>query len=199
MIGRWTDLFISAVASPANQPVVGRSIQAIAGMRGCEPIDVVLDLLVVERGAVNMLEFNQSLANLRQTLTHPLSHIISDGFYVTGRPHPRLHGTFAELLGGICREKRWMELPEAVRKITSRPAGRYGLRGRVEAGYYADLVVFDAARIGSLATYEKPEQPPEGIHYVLREGRVTVRPEKLVAPDLLPLPPGAPHEAPPKP
>ena len=113
MAHRWTDLFISAVASAANQPVVGLSIQAIADMRGCEPIDVVLDLLVEERGAVNMLEFNQSPENLRQTLTHPLSNIISDGFYVNGRPHPRLHGTFPELLGGICREKRWMELPEA--------------------------------------------------------------------------------------
>jgi len=183
MAHRWTDLFISAVASAANQPVVGRSIQAIAEMRACEPIDVVLDLLVEESGAVNMLEFNQSPENLRQALTHPLSNIISDGFYVNGRPHPRLHGAFAELLGGVCREKRWMELPEAVRKITSYPAERFGLRGRgrVSAGYYADLVVFNAGRIGSPATYERPEQPPEGIHYVLREGRVTVRPGKSVA------------------
>ena len=183
MAHAWTDLFISAVASAANQPVVGQSIQAIAGMRESEPIDVVLDLLVEEKGAVNMLEFNQSLDNLRQTLTHPLSNIISDGFYVRGRPHPRLHGTFAELLGGICREKNWMKLPEAVRKITSRPAERFGLRGRgrIAAGYYADLVVFDAARIGSPATYERPAQPPAGIHYVLREGRITVRSGELVA------------------
>jgi dihydroorotase/N-acyl-D-amino-acid deacylase len=183
MAHRWTDLFISAVASAANQPVVGRSIQAIAEMRACEPIDVVLDLLAEERGAVNMLEFNQSLENLRQTLTHPLSNVISDGFYVTGRPHPRLHGAFAELLGGICREKRWMALPEAVRKVTSYPAARFGLRGRghVATRYLADLVVFDPERIGSPATYEKPEQPPEGIHYVMHEGRITVRPGKLVA------------------
>lgn len=183
MAHRWTDLFISAVASEANQPIVGQSIQAIAEMRAREPIDVVLDLLVEERGAVNMLEFNQSRENLRQTLTHPLSNIISDGFYVTGRPHPRLHGTFPELLGGICREKRWMDLPEAIRKITSRPAERFALcgRGRIESGYYADLVVFDAARIGSPATYASPEQPPEGIHYVLREGCVTIRSGKPAA------------------
>src|SRR5205823_4038589 len=144
----------------------------IAEARGCEPIDAALDLLVEENGAVNILEFNQSSENLRQTLTHPLSNIVSDGFYVSGRPHPRLHGTFPELLGGICREKRWMDLPEAVRKITSRPADRFGLRdrGRVQPGCYADLVIFDAGRIGSPATYERPEQPPDGIHYVLREG-----------------------------
>ena len=140
-------------------------------------IEVVLDLLVEERGAVNMLEFNQSPENLRQTLTHPLSNIISDGFYVTGRPHPRLHGTFAELLGGVCRERRWMDLPEAIRKITSRPAERFGLRGRgrIEPGYHADLVVFDPVRIGSPATYERPEQPPVGIHYVLCDGEFTFR------------------------
>jgi dihydroorotase/N-acyl-D-amino-acid deacylase len=177
MAHRWTDLFIAAVASAANQRVVGRSIQEIAELRACEPIDVVLDLLEEERSAVNMLEFNQSLENLRQTLTHPLSNIISDGFYVTGRPHPRLHGTFPELLGAICRERRWMELPDAIRKITSRPAERFGLRDRglVRAGYYADLVIFDAARISSSATYDRPEQPPEGIHYVLRDGEFTVR------------------------
>ena len=183
MAHRWTDLFISAVASEANAPAVGLSIQAIAERRGCEPIDVVLDLLIEERGAVNMLEFNQSQENLRQTLTHPLSNIISDGFYVTGRPHPRLHGAFAELLGGVCREKGWMELPEAVRKVTSAPADRFGLRGRgrVAPGNYADIVVFDAARVGSPATFERPEQPPEGIHYVLREGRITVGPERSLA------------------
>ncbi len=183
MAHHWTDLFISAVASEVNAPVVGLNIQAIAEMRGCEPIDVVLDLLVEERGTVNMLEFNQSEENLRQTLTHPFSNVISDGFYVTGRPHPRLHGAFAELLGGVCREKRWMELPEAVRKVTSAPAERFRLRGRgqVEPGYYADLVVFDAARVGSPATFDRPEQPPEGIHYVMREGRITVKPENSVA------------------
>jgi N-acyl-D-amino-acid deacylase len=69
-----------------------------------------------------------------------------------------------------------MELPEAIRKITSRPAECFGLadRGRVGEGLRADLVVFDADRIGSPATYERPEQPPEGIHCVLRNGGFTV-------------------------
>jgi len=181
MAHRWTDLFISAVASAANQQLVGLSIQAVAEARGCQPIDAVLDLLLEECGAVNMLEFNQSLENLRQTVTHPLSNIISDGFYVNGRPHPRLHGAFAEFLGGVCREKRWLELPEAVRKITSRPAERFGLagRGRVSEGCIADLVVFDPETVGSPATYDRPEQPPRGIHYVLSAGKLTVRAGKI--------------------
>jgi dihydroorotase/N-acyl-D-amino-acid deacylase len=173
MAHRWTDLVISAVASERNRPVVGLTIQAIAELRRSEPIETVFDLLVEERGAVNMLEYNQSEENLRQALTHPLANIISDGFYVTGRPHPRLHGTFPQLLGHVCRERGWMELPEAIHKITDRPARRFGMRdrGRVEPGFHADLVVFDPVRIGSPATYEDPERSPEGIRYVLREGR----------------------------
>lgn len=173
MAHRWTDIFISAVASRANQGLVGKNIQEIAGMRGCEPIDAVLDLLVEERGAVNQLEFNQSEDNLRETLTHPLSNIISDGFYVKGKPHPRLYGTFPTLLGTVCREKRWIDLPAAIHKITGRPAERFGLgdRGRIEQGRRADVVVFDPERIGSPATYEDPCRSPAGIHLVLRGGR----------------------------
>lgn len=100
MAHRWTDLFISAVASDANRPAVGLHIHEIAVARSREPVEVVLDLLAEEQGAVNMLEFNQSRQNLRETLVHPLSNIVSDGFYVNGRPHPRLHGTFPHLLGG---------------------------------------------------------------------------------------------------
>ncbi|HWR51802.1 MAG TPA: amidohydrolase family protein [Bryobacteraceae bacterium] len=165
----WADIFVSAAASGRN---VGRSIEEIARERACPPADTVLDLLLEEGGAVNVLEFNQSEANLRETLTHPLSIVISDGFYVSGRPHPRLAGTFPHLLGDIVRERGWMSLPEAVRKITSAPATRFGLadRGRIRPGCIADLVVFDPAAIGSPATFEAPELPPHGIHLVLREG-----------------------------
>ena len=176
MAHRWTDVYISAVGSEKNRHVVGHNMQEIAELRGGPPIDAVFDLLLEERGVVNMLEFNQSDANLRQTLTHPLSNIISDGFYVNGRPHPRLHGTFPQLLGHVCREERWMELPEAVHKITGRPAERFGLAGRglLKPGYHADVTVFDARTVGSPATYDDPERPPQGIVYVLRGGEFTV-------------------------
>jgi N-acyl-D-aspartate/D-glutamate deacylase len=165
-------------------------------MRSQEPIDAVLDLLAEEAGAVNVLEFNQSEPNLRQTLKHPLSNIVSDGFYVNGRPHPRLHGTFPHFLGGICREKQWVDLPEAIRKITSQPAERFRLRGRgrIAVGYHADLVAFDAAHITSPATYEYPERPPEGIRWVMRGGEFTVGSPQ----DTRPTRAGGPAATPPK-
>ena len=178
MFHNWTDLFISAVGSRANQGLVGRCLQEIAEARGTAPVETMFDLLVEERANVNILEFNQSDENLRRTLTHPLSVIVSDGFYVKGRPHPRLHGTFPELLGRYCREKGWLELPEAIRKITSAPAERFGLRdrGRVAPGMRADVAVFDAAAVRSRATYDDPEQPPAGVFCVMRAGAFTVAP-----------------------
>lgn len=173
---RWADILISSLESRRNKPLLGQTLAQIAASRGCEPVDALLDLLIEEKGSVNMISFNQSEENLRQSLTHPLSTIISDSFYVKGRPHPRLHGTFPLLLGTVCRGRGWLSLPEAIHKITQRPALRYGLRDRgiLRAGAYADVTIFDAQAIDSPATYDNPELPPAGIREVFRNGvRVT--------------------------
>lgn len=169
----WADIYIAAVAHD-GAGLVGRNLVQIADERGCPPAQAAVDLLIEQDGAVNILEFNQSEANLRQTLTHPLSMVISDGFYVKGRPHPRLHGTFPTLLGEYVRTRGWLSLAEAVRKITSAPAERFGMRdrGRLAPGYKADLVIFDPGRIGSPATYSDPEQRPEGVTAVFRAGKI---------------------------
>lgn len=118
----WENVFISAVGSEKNAPLVGKDIAAIAKARHSKPAECVMDLLLEEEAQANMLERNQSEDNLGQTLAHPLSIVISDGFYVKGRPHPRLHGTFPTLLGEMCRERGWLSLADAVRKITGAPA-----------------------------------------------------------------------------
>jgi N-acyl-D-amino-acid deacylase len=173
MVWSWNDIFISAVASQANAKWVGMDLAAIAAAEDRPPIDVMLDLLIEERAQVNMISFNQSEENLRQTLCHPLAMIISDGFYVKGRPHPRLHGTFPTFLGKFVRDQKLMSLPEAIRKITAAPAQRFGLkeRGRITPGYKADITVFDADKIDSDASYDSPEVAPKGLHLVLREGK----------------------------
>lgn len=173
----WDDIFISAVASASNAGAVGRSIAELSQQKEKPAINVVLDLLREERGSVNMVSFNQSEENLRETMKHPLSMIISDGFYVKGRPHPRLFGTFPRFLGVYVRELELVSLPEGVRKITDAPARRFGIvgLGRIAEGYSADITVFDPGRIGSPADYENPELPPAGIHLVLRNGEVLFR------------------------
>jgi N-acyl-D-amino-acid deacylase len=177
---RWSDIYISSVGSEANLHAIGKTIEQIAEERGIEPVDATLELLDEEEGNANMLCFNQSAENLRSSLTHPFATIISDGFYVKGRPHPRLHGTFPLLLGTYSREKGWLSQAEAVHKITAKPARRYGLEGRglLAPGYIADMVLFRSEEIDSPATYEAPAQAPLGIHSVYRNG---VSAESLLA------------------
>lgn len=170
---RWSDIYISSVGSAANQSAIGKNLSELAESCGKTPTDVTLDLLLEEEGDVNMLCFNQSMENLQVTLTHPCSTIISDGFYVKGRPHPRLHGTFPLLLGSFTRDRGWLSLAQAVHKITGKPAERYSLkhRGVLAPGYFADIVGFRADAIDSPATYECPNEAPIGIEFVYRNGR----------------------------
>ena len=169
----WEDIFISAVGSPRNADAVGQSLAQLAVSRAARPIDAALDLLLEENASVNMLCFNQSEENLRATLAHPLAAIISDGFYVSGRPHPRLFGAFPRFLGAYVREHGLMTLEEGVRKMTGLPAERFGIAdsGVIAPGRRADLTVFDPARTGSAASYEQPDLPPQGIRHVFIAGR----------------------------
>jgi len=168
----WSDVTISSVATDANEPLVGKTVAEIAELRGVDPEDCAMDLLVEEHAAVNIVSFNQSEENLRQLITHPLCSVITDGFYVKGKAHPRLYGTYPELLGKLVRERNWLSLSEAVHKSTGKPAARLNLpnRGVLRPGNVADLVVFDPVRISSLATYDEPNQAPRGIKHVIKNG-----------------------------
>ncbi len=170
----WTDITISAVATDDNADLVGKTIADIAELRNADPAETVLDLLIEENAAVNVISFNQSEGNLRELITHTLCSIISDGFYVKGKAHPRLYGTFPELLGTVVRDKAWLSLPEAVHKITGKPAARLNLRerGLLKQGYFADLTVFDAGHVASRSTYETPAMDPLGIVKVFKDGQV---------------------------
>ncbi|HZQ51056.1 MAG TPA: D-aminoacylase [Bryobacteraceae bacterium] len=172
----WSDVTISSVASSKNADTVGKTVTEVAALCGEDPGECALDLLVEEQGAVNMITFNQSEENLRQLITHPLCSVITDGFYVKGKPHPRLYGTYPELLGRLVRERKWLSLAEAIYKSTGKPAMRLNLRDRglLRPGYIADLVIFDPAHIASHATYEAPEASPEGIAQIIKNGHVAV-------------------------
>jgi dihydroorotase/N-acyl-D-amino-acid deacylase len=168
----WSDITISSVASAGNEPLVGKTVSEIAELRGLDAESCALDLLLEEDAAVNIVCFNQSEENLRQLITHPLCSVITDGFYVKGKAHPRLYGTYPELLGTLVRERRWLTLSEALHKSTGKPAARLNLadRGVLRAGNVADLVVFDPEEISSPATYDEPNQEPRGIVHVIKNG-----------------------------
>jgi N-acyl-D-amino-acid deacylase len=173
---QWSDVTISSVDSVANANVVGKTVPQIAEERGIDADNCAIDLLIEENAAVNIIGFNQSEDNLRELLAHPLCSVITDGFYVKGKPHPRLHGTYPELLGNVVRVKHWMPLAEAIHKSTGKPAARLQLsdRGLLKPGYRADVTIFNPETICSHATYDDPARVPTGIHAVIKNGRVVL-------------------------
>ena len=117
--------------------------------------------------------------DLVRILKDPLTMVASDGgveIPKRGVPHPRSYGTFARVLGVYVREKHVLTLEDAVRKMTSLPAARFGLldRGVLRPGAFADLVIFDPARVNDRATFEKPRREATGIKTVIINGCVVV-------------------------
>lgn len=110
--------------------------------------------------------------DMRAVLKHPLTMIGSDGLPLDPRPHPRLWGTFPRVLGRYARELQLFSMAEAVRKMTSLPAQRFGVagRGRLQVGNYADLVLFDPATVEDKATYTNSVALSEGIRGVWVNG-----------------------------
>ena len=182
-IGSWENIRICSVATDKNRHLEGKNILEAAAEAGKDTYDFMRDLLIEEENQVSMISFMMKEENLRRILAHPLVSIGSDGSAVApygvlkkGKPHPRFYGTFPRVLGKYVREEKIMTLPEAIRKMTSVPADKFGFsgRGRISEGYYADLVVFDPGRVTDRATWEDPHQYPVGIEYVVVNGKVAV-------------------------
>lgn len=110
--------------------------------------------------------------DVREILRFEHTMIGSDGLQVGARPHPRLWGTFARVLGHYARDIALFPLEQAVWKMTGLPASNFGLtgRGKLERGYHADIVVFDAERIADRASFEHPSRPSDGIAAVFVGG-----------------------------
>jgi len=168
---RWENIIISSVESRENQRWVGQSVAEIASTQGRDPAEVAFDILLAEEGRVGMIIFSMDEEKMAMGLRHPLGMICTDGL-LGGRPHPRVYGAFPRVLGKYVRERRNISLEEAIRKMTSLPARRLGLkdRGVLAEGKIADLVVFDAESVLDRATYENPRQFPRGIWHVIVNG-----------------------------
>ena len=161
---------------PDDPSLEGKRIPAIAAERGWELSQVVREILTSPRGKqVICTHFVIDEADIATNLRDPRVMIGSDGIPdLKGRPHPRLFGTMPRVLAKYVREERVLSLEEAVRRMTSLPCDRFGLlsRGRIEEGYYADVVLFNPATVQDLATYEEPKQEPAGIEMVIVNGQV---------------------------
>jgi N-acyl-D-aspartate/D-glutamate deacylase len=148
-----------------------------ADQLGSDPAEAVFDLIAEQRGRVTMIAHTMREDDVSRVIAHPASMIGSDAIPLPGRPHPRLAGTFVRILGRYVRDRGVLDLPTAIRKMTSLPAERFGLRdrGMLGVGKIADLVVFDPKTVLDRATYEQPLLTPIGVRDVVVNGRVAVR------------------------
>jgi N-acyl-D-amino-acid deacylase len=178
----WENISILWVESEANKALEGKSIPEIASERDTDAFDAAADIVLEENGHAMALYVGVSGdleddSGLRKLLAHPWASIETDAI-LTGRgvPHPAAYGAFPRVLGHFARDLGLFSVEEAVRKMTSLPAERFGLRGRgrIAEGQAADIVVFDAATVADRTSYREPTAAPAGIAYVLVNGQVAV-------------------------
>jgi N-acyl-D-amino-acid deacylase len=177
----WDDLLITDC--PGRPEAQGRTIAEIAAIDGQDPLDVVFNLISGSEGQVECVCFGQSEDNVRLLMRDPSVTVGSDGDALApygilsrSKPHPRYYGTFPRVLGRYVREEKVLSLEEAVEKMTSISAERFGLRDRgvIQEGAWADLVLFDAGKVADQATYNDPHRYPAGIPYVIVNGVVVI-------------------------
>ena len=173
-------LSVVGIAScPAFPEFEGRMVPEIAEDSGLPVEEVVRKILTAPQGERTIcIHFVIDEADIETNLRHPRMMVGSDGIPdLSGKPHPRLFGTFPRVLSRYVRDRGVLPLEEAVRRMTSLSCERFGLanRGRIAEGYWADLVLFDPERVRDTATYEDPKQEPEGIAAVLVNGEIAYR------------------------
>ncbi len=188
---RWDRIFLFHAVK--NRALIGKSFEEIAALRSQEPIDAYLDLLVEEDGDASALFNYIDEEDIKALLRHPLMMVCSDGNAVApygalGKIQgywPCSYGEYPYILERYVREEGVLTLQEAIRKMTSFPAQKLGLRdrGQIREGMWADIVVFNFENIRDRATcrfpYEfplpnYPHKYPEGIEHVLVNGEVVV-------------------------
>ncbi len=179
-IGAGADkMILSAFKSEKLKPLTGKTLAEVAAMRGKSPEETAMDLVIEDGSRVGTVYFLMSEDNLRKQVKLPWMSFGSDapsqspeGVFLKSGAHPRTYGNFARLLGRYVRDEKLISLEEAVRRLTTLPATNLGIggRGALKPGYFADVVVFDPAKVADRSTFEKPHQYAVGMRDVYVNG-----------------------------
>jgi len=165
--------------NPALRPLIGKTLAEVATARHTSPEDTAIDLVIANGARVDVAYFLMSEDNVRRQIALPWVSFGSDeaapapeGVFLAENDHPRAYGNFARLLGHYVRDEHLISLAAAIHKLTALPADNLSLtdRGRLQPGFFADVVVFDPATIADHATYEQPHQLASGVEQVWVNG-----------------------------
>ncbi|HKC17212.1 MAG TPA: D-aminoacylase [Steroidobacteraceae bacterium] len=191
--GNWENLYGAARAegtlflsfrNPKLKPLTGKTLAEVARARGVSPEDAAIDLVVEDGTRVGVAYFLMSEQNVRRQISLPWMSFGSDeqgdapeGVFLLSAAHPRAYGNFARVFAQYVREDHALSTAEAVRRMTSLPADNLSLqdRGRLRAGAFADIVVFDPDSIQDHATYQNSHQLSTGVSDVIVNGRLALK------------------------
>lgn len=166
--------------NPALRQYIGKSLAEVAKLRGKDPIETIMDLIVEDRSRVDTVYFMMSEENVKKQLKLPwvsfgsdAASMAAEGVFLNSSTHPRAYGNFARLLGKYVRDEKVIPLEEAIRRLAYLPATNLGLdhRGLLKTDYFADVVIFDPKTIADRATFEKPHQYSVGMQHVFVNGQ----------------------------
>ena len=177
-------ILVSSILDPALKSYEGKTIAQIATDEHKDPLDALMDLVIAGKDHVAAVYFTMSEEDVKFAMQQPFVSVGTDAGAVNfqgplseSKVHPRAYGSFARILGRYVRDQHVLTLEQAIRKFTSLPAQRVGLRDRglLRVGYFADITVFDPARVNDVATFEAPHHPSVGMEYVIVNGVISVQ------------------------
>jgi N-acyl-D-aspartate/D-glutamate deacylase len=178
----WERIFLSAVQQEQFKSLEGLNMLQAAEQLGKTPIDALFFLIIEEKGQISIITFTMDEHDVDLVAQSPFAMIGSDGLPIlTGKPHPRLYGTFPRFIERYVRELGVLTLEEAIRRTSALPAQRFQLkdRGIITENKIADLVLFDPTTIHDKATYNEPRVYPDGIAAVIVAGQPLVVEQQL--------------------
>lgn len=182
----WAKLEISK--SFLNRVLTKRKVSEIASSQNKSAEETIVEILIASEGAVIVSTNTLSEENVEKAILHPVSIIATNGAGYNleharsgEKVHPRSFGTFPRVLSKYVMEEKALSWEDAVKKMTSKPARKFGIkkRGEIKEGFLADLVVINMDEIKDLATVENPYQYNRGIELVLINGKVALREGKI--------------------
>jgi N-acyl-D-amino-acid deacylase len=177
------NLLIVELRKPELRPYIGKTLAEIAKMRGRSPEETAMDLVAEDETRVGTIYFLMSEEEVARKVALPYVHFGSDaaaqsaeGVFLKSGTHPRSYGNFARLLGKYVRDEKRTTLEDAIRRLTSDSAAVLNLedRGSLKQGYFADVVVFDPAKIEDHATFTDAHRYATGVSEVIVNGQLAL-------------------------